>query len=34
MNIWLNPKYSKTMGAHAGKILSFIKFNSKIVTNQ
>ena len=22
MNIWLNPKYSKTMGVHAGKPLS------------
>ena len=22
MNIWLNPKYSNTMGVHAGKPLS------------
>ena len=32
MNIWLNPKYSQTMDAHAGKFLSLYRYGKPSTT--
>ena len=32
MNIWLNPKYSKIMGVHAGKLLSLYRYGEPSTT--